>query len=529
MMPIAEDYSQLEILYNVSRQLAASLDLHEVLSRILLLSTSNLAAERASLIVLDAAGRPRDAVILYKGALASASCETISTIMRHGLAGWVVRHRQPVILENTRADERWLTRPYEQDSEVLPKSALCVPVFAREKIVGVLTIVHPQSGYFTAAHLKLQQAIADMAGIAIHNARLYEDVEENRNLYCRLFEGSPDPIFITTLEGKIVDCNRQAALRSGYTKRELLRTAINRLDLAAEKVLHRTSSGRKRSGASRYESTLVMKNKDTLAVEVSATRITYRDLDCLQWIFRDISARRELDALRDDLTAMIYHDLRSPLSNIISGLELLDETLMPEQDSQARQLLQIAGRSSAHMQRLISSLLDINRLEAGQEITRFTRVDLGKLLDECFEVVAPLVRGKQLELSKKIPRRLPAINADEDMIHRVIINLLENAAKYSPPCGRIVAGLRASAQDIIVYVEDEGPGLPKVARERVFEKFVRLNLDNTTRGLGLGLAFCRLAVQAHGGTIWVEDRDGGGSRFIFSLPRTKREDTSPEG
>ena len=234
---IAEDRSQLEILYNVSRQLAASLDLHEVLSRVLLLSTSNLAAERASLIVLSPAGKPQDAVILYKGELSSATPQTISAIMGRGLAGWVVRHRQPAILDNTREDNRWLLRPYEQEENSPPKSALCLPLLAQERIVGVLTIVHPRTGYFTADHLKLLQTIADMAGIAIRNAQLYEDVEHNRNLYRRLFAASPDPIFITNLEGKIIDCNHQAVLRSGYTKRELKKLSIIRLDPLAEKAL----------------------------------------------------------------------------------------------------------------------------------------------------------------------------------------------------------------------------------------------------------------------------------------------------
>lgn len=528
-MPIIEDRSQLEILYNVSRQLAASLDLHEVLARVLLLSTGNLAAERASLVVLGSAGKPRDAVILYKGGLSSASRETINAVMRSGLAGWVVRHRQPVILENTRADKRWLARPYEKGVESEPKSALCLPVNARERIVGVLTIVHPQPGYFTEAHLKLQQAIADLAGIAIHNAQLYEDAENNRILYRKLFEGSPDPIFITTLDGKIIDCNRQAALRSGLKRRSLLTSSITSLDPLATNVLARTGAGSKRSKSAIYESTLRIKEHQVLPVEVSTAPVAYRDHDCLQWIFRDISARRDLEALRDNLTAMIYHDLRSPLANIISGLELLSETLPPGSDHSSQQLLQIAGRSSAHMQRLVSSLLDINRLESGEELTRLEPLQLEKLLNESVEIISPLERSKQLVVVKQLPGEVPEIKADEDMIRRVIINLLENAARYSPPHSRVVIGINVLANEIIVFVEDQGTGIPEDARERIFEKYVRLGVDNASRGLGLGLAFCRLAVQAHGGKIWVENVHKSGSRFMFSLPYSTRQEITPEG
>ncbi len=528
MMPIAENGSRLEILYNVSRQLAASLDLHEVLTRVLLLSTGNLAAERASLIVLDTAGKPRDAVILYKGELSSASQQTISDIMHHGLAGWVVRHREPVILANTRGDTRWLARPYEQEVNSPPKSALCLPLLAQERIVGVLTIVHSQTGYFTAEHLKLQQAIADMAGIAIRNAQLYEDAELNRNLYRRLFTASPDPVIITTLEGKIIDCNHQAVLRSGFTKRELKKLFITRLDPLAGKTL--AAFKRKNpAGMTGYEAVLQVNHGSEIPVEVNAARITLRDLDYVQWIFHDISARHELDKLRDDLTAMIYHDLRSPLANIISGLELMSESLPPEPDPQMRQLLQIAGRSSAHMQRLISSLLDINRLESGYEILRRGRVRLEKLVDESLEIVTPLIRSKELEVVRKIPRRLPALSLDVDMMRRVIINLLENAAKFSPLRGRLTVGIKVKPGAVLVYFEDQGPGIPEEARERVFEKFVRLSVEGKPRGLGLGLAFCRLAVQAHGGTIWMENISECGSRFMFSLPITRQQETTPEG
>jgi len=226
---------------------------------------------------------------------------------------------------------------------------------------------------------------------------------------------------------------------------------------------------------------------------------------------------------------MIYHDLRSPLANIISGLELLSETLPPGSDHSSQQLLQIAGRSSAHMQRLVSSLLDINRLESGEELTRLEPLQLEKLLNESVEIISPLERSKQLVVVKQLPGEVPEIKADEDMIRRVIINLLENAARYSPPHSRVVIGINVLANEIIVFVEDQGTGIPEDARERIFEKYVRLGVDNAARGLGLGLAFCRLAVQAHGGKIWVENVHKSGSRFMFSLPYSTRQEITPEG
>jgi len=104
------------------------------------------------------------------------------------------------------------------------------------------------------------------------------------------------------------------------------------------------------------------------------------------------------------------------------------------------------------------------------------------------------------------------------MIRRVVINLLENAVKFSPMRSRVTIGVKPNRNDVIVFVEDAGPGIPEGYREQIFDKYMRLEVDGRSRGLGLGLAFCRLALQAHGGTIWVENNTPVGSRFIFRLP-----------
>jgi signal transduction histidine kinase len=108
--------------------------------------------------------------------------------------------------------------------------------------------------------------------------------------------------------------------------------------------------------------------------------------------------------------------------------------------------------------------------------------------------------------------------ADQDMIRRVVTNLLENACKYSPHGSRIEVGARQQGDQILVWVEDNGSGIPASEHERIFDKFTRLKTENAPKGLGLGLAYCRLVIQAHGGKIWVDSEVGVGSRFTFSLP-----------
>jgi signal transduction histidine kinase len=257
-------------------------------------------------------------------------------------------------------------------------------------------------------------------------------------------------------------------------------------------------------------------------VEVHARRVRFEDADLLQWMLRDISERRQLDKLRDDLAAMIYHDLRSPLANIVSSVEIL-ATMLPDDPATSgatHAVLEIAQHSIDRIQRLINSLLDINRLEEGQPLGERALVAVGELAAEAAKAATPLTRGRNQTIEVALPADMPRVNVDEDMIRRVLINLLENASKFTPLGSRISLSGTADGQWATLWVQDNGPGIAAADQERIFDKYTRLDQKGAPNGLGVGLAFCRLAVEAHGGRIWVESAPGEGARFAFSLPTT---------
>ncbi len=227
----------------------------------------------------------------------------------------------------------------------------------------------------------------------------------------------------------------------------------------------------------------------------------------------------ELQQMRQDLVNFLVHDMRNPLTTIVSTLTLLTMTMTREVDSEQEDMLNMAVTSAARLTRLIETLLEVSRLESGDFPLERSEVHLTVLLTEVAQHMEPLVRRSHITINVEAAD-LPPVRADRALLERVLTNLLDNALKYTPPHGMIALRAAAEADRILVAVSDTGLGIPHEQRERVFEWFAQIGGEKLKRrGFGLGLTFCRLAIEAHGGRIWVESgADGLGTQFVFSLP-----------
>jgi signal transduction histidine kinase len=241
-----------------------------------------------------------------------------------------------------------------------------------------------------------------------------------------------------------------------------------------------------------------------------------------------VSAQRELEALRENLIHMIVHDLRSPVGTISNSLQLLGRLVKEMESDQAVQLVDIAGRATRRLLNLVDSLLDMSRLEGGHELTDLRPVSIKLLIKSAIDQVTLYAQRKRMHLSVQCPDELPFVLADGGMIERVLLNLLNNALKYTPADGEVIVQCGAKDDALYVRVRDNGPGISPEFRSRIFDKFARAQDREKTGGFGLGLAFCRLAVEAHGGLIWVESTPGEGSTFAFTLPLDRASDAANE-
>jgi len=225
------------------------------------------------------------------------------------------------------------------------------------------------------------------------------------------------------------------------------------------------------------------------------------------------------DQMRRDLTAMIYHDLRGPLQNINSSLSGLNRVLAGNDQPVVDELMRVGLQSLRRLSRMVKSLLDLERLEEGRAIMSRKSTKLHSLLSDALELVYPSAREADQTLHLDMGDELPNVSIDPDMILRVLTNLVENAIKHTPTGGRITVRAIIVEKAITISVTDTGPGVPRHFHQEIFDKYFRIKYANAPNGVGLGLAFCRLAVEAHGGKIWVgNDADGGGAVFAFTLP-----------
>jgi signal transduction histidine kinase len=222
---------------------------------------------------------------------------------------------------------------------------------------------------------------------------------------------------------------------------------------------------------------------------------------------------REAERMRDDLTHSMVHDLKNPLTTISAVVEGLDMGLAPEA-ARERHMLEVAQRGIKKMAILLDAILDVSQLESGQMPLARDRVRLTTLFEDLVRLQTPLAEAKGITLETESPEA-PTAWADPSLTGRVLQNLVGNALKFTPRGGRILVRAFAAGDQVRVVVSDSGPGIPPEVRDRLFQKFAAAGPG---QGSGLGLAFCRLAVEAQGGRIWVETDPEHGATFTFTLP-----------
>ena len=564
--------AQLAMLNDIGRQIAAVLELDSVLDRAAALVQESFGYHHVALFTVD---RLQDELVMRAKAGPNPALlpQDLRIAMGQGMIGWVGRHGQRLLANDVRAEPRYVNLFPDL---VSTQAELCVPIKARDKVVGVLDVQSPQLDAFEENDIVVLETLAAQVAIALENARLYEaaqqelarrqeteqTLQKSEARYRTLVEQIPAVIYVTSFSesGTQFYISPQIERILGFSQTEW--TDGPRLWLAQlhpgdrvrvlTELAHSYDTGESLSSEYRlltHDSRVLWFRDEAVVVrDESGNPVT------LQGVRLDITKRKqaeealkeeranlarrveertaELSAanaelaraarLKDEFLANMSHELRTPLNAVLGLSEALQEEVYgPLNDRQLKSLRSIEG-SGRHLLSLITDILDVAKIGAGKLKLEMGSVSVESVCRSSLGLIKQLAHNKQLKVSSTCHGAVSTIVADERRLKQILVNLLGNAVKFTPE-GReigleVVGDVDREVARFTVW--DTGIGISREEMGRLFQPFVQLDsgLSRRHAGTGLGLAMVRSLTELHGGSISLESKVGEGSRFTVTLP-----------
>ncbi len=404
---------------------------------------------------------------------------------------------------------------------------VALPLIAHQRVVGLTFIFRTYRTVFSSNDRALLQSFADQAAIAVHNAQLYSQIRREKQRLDALLDSAADGILIMTPDQTIERCNPAFAQLWGEKLENIQGKSHDEIIRWIRRDQGTTLSEAEAGGwpltahATLYvEGDIECPSGIPLAVGITYAPLISPEGNLLNIIatVRDITHFREAEELKSTFISVISHELKTPVALIKGYTGTLRRDDVSWDDEIVQDSLEVIEEEADHLTSLIENLLDASRLQAGG-----IKLNLTDLAFESF--VERLADRFQTQTSKHtividFPSDFPVVMADEGRLGQVLSNLLSNAIKYSPEGGEIRLSGQVRADQVIICVQDDGPGIAPGDIPHIFDRFYRAEeASRTTKGAGLGLYLTRAIVEAHGGRIWVDPRPGDGARICFSLPR----------
>lgn len=506
---------QYRLLYDIAKALHGQhLDTHKTLQTLLVHTGQALEVAHGCLMTFSTTGEVDNVYILGTNDTPQSQDRDLwLTLFSHGLIGYVYHSDRQVVIHNIATDPRWASVK-APDSLPQTGSAIGIPLTNGQTVSAVMVFINPNIDYFSDEHLAFLNEVHELAiGVLANIQKSAESASHTYDTrYHAIFEHTPVPVILTDATGLIMDANVKACEFLGFQRSVLQGIPLQDVNIVSSADIKDIGDEEKYFPTNTYDI-----DGNSIPTLIRARQVELDGHTYIEWILQDMSVQMELEQLRSDLTAMVYHDLRGPMASIHMAINKLAEILQGHENPAVFKILRLGLRGSQQVSRLVDALLDIQRLEGGSTILNKHTSEVHRMLTDAVQLVQPLAESANISIEMDIAK-MPLISVDTDMITRVVINLMENAVKYTPDGSHMT--VRAEQKDDAVYitVSDTGPGIPVEMRDSIFDKFSRVKHKDAPKGIGLGLAFCRLAVVAHGGRIWVESDGEYGSDFIFALP-----------
>ncbi len=542
---LSEEKERLEAVNRITLELTTQLDLNLIIQRALELISDSLGVERGSLMLRDLQTDALvcRAVLHGRGQVQSANIPLRFHDGTEGLAGWIIRHLEPVNIPDVDHDPRWLREPGRADDV---RSVAGVPLQTSDAALGVLILTSPQRNHFSDSQMNLLGTIASVVAAAVNNAQLYsfindlamrnavllEEQREESSKSAAIFRSMTEGVIVLDPQQRITLFNPAAEQMLDIAADQVLGQPLLKLtEIGDDEIARRRSQTlyngliqglrRRREIQGIYSTSIDLTDPtQVIAMNLAPVRSPDEQHYGEVAVLRDITREIEADKEKRQFISDVSHELRTPLTAIKGYVDVLLLTsslnLTPDQVN----YLTIIKNNTNRLRALIEDILEFSRPDSKKKLV-FARVDIAAVIDEVVQSLRLEYERKGMQVRVDVPPGLPSVVADQKRLGQIIFNLFSNAVKYTYEGGSVAVRAFVNRANMVqIEVEDTGVGMSPEQLKKLFRPFYRADnpLRDVAGGTGLGLSIAKQLVEMHGGEIWVTSELGKGSTFSFAIP-----------
>jgi PAS domain S-box-containing protein len=490
-----------ELLYEVSRQFSSTLNLNEMLGRVLSMTVQAVGASVGSIFLLDSSGNVIRSILARGDLPPETKVPVLKTVMKQGFAGWIYKNKQADIISDTLVDNRWVIFP---DDTLMVRSVIGIPLMRREQVIGILTISHPAKNEYQPWHLEILESIGQQAASAIENAALFTRANQERLMLQAIIESVDDIILVIDEHDRLLLANRSAIRKMGIDS-DYRGKNVSQV-ISEQKLLEFYFSNKQKRNPD--QETVFQDGRTFDCALIAIPKVG------IMMSLHDITVLKELDRLKSDFVEQVSHDLKNPLMLIYGHTLLLEEMVQAE----TTVIVDKIRVGVSRMQDLIDTLLDLGKIEMGFE-SDFVDLNLVDIINACVAEQSDMADRNGVKLISWKQAEIAMVRGSAIRLNQAITNLIGNAIKFTPEGGRVRVNLKLNPDDVVVQVIDTGPGIPPAKLGTLFHKFSKTGTREIREkeGHGLGLAIVKSVMDGHGGRVWVESTVSHGSTFSLAL------------